>query len=92
MESINFGKIKWIQGQNKGRFPFCNSLLIQDSVKVVIDPGAGLELMKQVNDSVDVDLVINTHFHFDHIAYNYLFSRSKVYLNEGARKYLEITL
>lgn len=82
MESVSFGKIKWIPGQNKGRFPFCNSLLIQDSVKVVIDPGAGRELMKQVNDSVDVDIVINTHFHFDHIAYNYLFSRAKIYLNE----------
>lgn len=82
MQSVKFGKIEWIQGQNKGRFPFCNTLLIQDSTKVVIDPGAGLELMTQVSDHVNVDLVINTHFHFDHIAYNYLFSQSKIYLNE----------
>jgi hydroxyacylglutathione hydrolase len=77
-----FGNIEWIQGQNKGRFPFCNTLLIRDRTKVVIDPGAGLELMTRVGSQVTVDLVINTHFHFDHIAYNYLFSQSKIYLND----------
>lgn len=82
MQRVKFGKIEWIQGQNKGHFPFCNTLLIQDGIKVVIDPGAGLELMTQVRDHVNVDLVINTHFHFDHIAYNYLFRQSRIYLNE----------
>ena len=77
-----FGNIEWIQGCNRGRYPFCNTLLIRDSTTAVIDPGAGLELMTQLGGQVTVDLVINTHFHFDHIAYNYLFSRSKIYLNE----------
>jgi hydroxyacylglutathione hydrolase len=82
MQRVKFGEIEWIQGENQGHFPFCNTLLIQDGIKVVIDPGAGLELMTQVSDHVNVDLVINTHFHFDHIAYNYLFRQSKIYLNE----------
>jgi len=82
MEYHQFGKIQVIRGQNKGRFPFCNSLLITDRVKVIIDPGAGLVMMKKVKDEADIDLVINTHFHFDHIAYNYLFDQSKIYIND----------
>ena len=38
--------------------------------------------MKKVRDEVETDLVINTHFHFDHIAYNYLFDQSKIYIND----------
>ena len=82
MQRGKWGKIEWIQGENQGRFPFCNTLLIRDSIKAVIDPGAGLELMTQVSDHENVDLVINTHFHFDHITYNYLFRHAKIYLNE----------
>ncbi len=82
MQDAKFGNIEFIRGQNKGRFPFCNTLLIRDHTKVIIDPGAGLEAMTRVSNRVNVDLVINTHFHFDHIAYNYLFNRSKIYLND----------
>jgi len=82
MQYDQFGKIRVIGGQNGGKFPFCNSLLIDDHVKVVIDPGAGLPIMKKVRDEVETDLVINTHFHFDHIAYNYLFDQSKIYIND----------
>lgn len=82
IKNIDFGKIKVMQGQNNGRFPFCNSILINDNVKVVIDPGAGKDLMMQIKDHVDIDLVINTHFHFDHIAYNYIFDQSKIYIND----------
>jgi hydroxyacylglutathione hydrolase len=82
MELMEFGKIKVIQGQNNGRFPFCNSLLINDGVKVIIDPGAGLDLMQQIREGMNIDLVINTHFHFDHIAYNYLFDHSRIFIND----------
>ena len=83
MEYNQFGKIQVITGQNKGRFPFCNSLLITDSVKVIIDPGAGLAVMTQIRNEATIDLVINTHFHFDHIAYNHLFDQSKILPESG---------
>jgi glyoxylase-like metal-dependent hydrolase (beta-lactamase superfamily II) len=76
------GRITAIPGANGGRFPFCNSLLIDDRTKVVIDPGAGEESMMQIRDHTRIDLVINTHFHFDHIAYNYLFEGSAIYIND----------
>lgn len=82
MECIQIGKIKFIPGDKGGRFPFCNSLFIDDSVKTVIDPGAGLNKMAEIKNKASVDLVINSHYHFDHIAYNYVFNESKIYLNE----------
>jgi glyoxylase-like metal-dependent hydrolase (beta-lactamase superfamily II) len=29
-----------------------------------------------------IDLVMNTHYHFDHIAYNYLFDQARIIINE----------
>ena len=45
---------------------------------MIIDPGAGLAIMTQIRNEATIDLVINTHFHFDHIAYNHLFDQSKI--------------
>jgi len=82
MKPDSFGKIKIIPGRNAGRFPFCNSLFIDDDVKVIIDPGSGYQSLVDINSRSPVDLVLNTHFHFDHIAYNYIFDRAKIYIND----------
>jgi glyoxylase-like metal-dependent hydrolase (beta-lactamase superfamily II) len=82
MKLDSFGKIQIIPGQDGGRFPFCNSLFIDDDVKVVIDPGSGYNSLAAINSRSPVDLVLNTHFHFDHIAYNYVFDRAKIYIND----------
>ncbi len=29
-----------------------------------------------------IDMVFNTHFHYDHIAYNYLFDESRIFIND----------
>ena len=79
---MELGRIKIIPGERGGRFPFCNTLLIDDLVKVIVDPGAGLDRLSEVRKSVHVDMVLNTHYHFDHIAYNYIFNDSKIYMNE----------
>lgn len=79
---MEIGRIRIIQGERGGRFPFCNTLLIDDRVKVIVDPGAGLERLSEVRKSVPVDMVVNTHYHFDHIAYNYLFDESEIYINQ----------
>lgn len=82
VEYQQFGRIKFIPGEKGGRFPFCNSLFIDDSVKAVVDPGAGREKLLELNRSRRVELLLNTHYHFDHISFNYVFSDSKIYLNE----------
>ena len=71
-----------IPGENGRRFPYCTSVLIEDDVRVLVDPGAGLQTLVSLRNKAPVDLVINTHYHFDHIAYNYLFDRARILLNE----------
>ena len=77
-----FGRISIIPGEDGRRFPHCTSLLIDDDVKVLIDPGAGLKTLTRLKREMSIDLVINTHYHFDHMAYNYLFDQARIIINE----------
>ncbi len=80
--NIRFGPIRVIPGEDRCRFPYCTSLFIDDEVKVLIDPGAGLKTLTALKQETSIDLVINTHYHFDHIAYNYLFDQARLLINE----------
>ena len=71
-----------IPGEDTGRFPYCTSIFLDDDIKVLIDPGAGYQRLCDLKKEVDIDMVINTHYHFDHISYNYLFDRAQILLNE----------
>jgi glyoxylase-like metal-dependent hydrolase (beta-lactamase superfamily II) len=62
-----------IEGERGGRYPWCNCLFIEDSRTCLIDSGAGSKL-----ESLAPDIVINTHWHEDHIALNYKFD-SKIH-------------
>jgi hydroxyacylglutathione hydrolase len=77
-----FGHIRVILGEDNCRFPHCTSLFIDDEVNVLIDPGSGLKTLTKLKQNSNIDLVINTHYHFDHIAYNYLFDEAKIIINE----------
>ena len=61
-----------IIGKNEGTFPYSNSLLILDEEVVLIDSGVGNEHLEIIKD--DIDIVINSHYHIDHILGNHLFS------------------
>jgi glyoxylase-like metal-dependent hydrolase (beta-lactamase superfamily II) len=60
-----------IIGKNKGTFPYSNSLLIVDEEIVLIDSGIGDEQLEVLKGKVDI--LINSHYHIDHILGNYLF-------------------
>ncbi|HQH99788.1 MAG TPA: MBL fold metallo-hydrolase [Deltaproteobacteria bacterium] len=77
-----FGKVQVISGESGCRFPFCTSLLIDDELKALIDPGAGYQRLNELKHEVPIDIVINTHYHYDHIAYNHLFESSRIVINE----------
>jgi hydroxyacylglutathione hydrolase len=79
----SFGPISIVPGENGSTFPFCTSIFIDDDTKVLIDPGAGLKPLGDLKGRERIDMVINTHYHFDHIAYNYLFDEAKILINEG---------
>ncbi|MBD3404551.1 MAG: MBL fold metallo-hydrolase [Candidatus Lokiarchaeota archaeon] len=57
-----------------GEFPYCNTLVILDEELVVIDPGCRLESLRKLlsNNSLDlkdVDTVILSHIHPDHLTH-----------------------
>jgi glyoxylase-like metal-dependent hydrolase (beta-lactamase superfamily II) len=63
--------IHLIVGINEGTFPYSNSLLIIDDDVVLIDSGIGNDRAMAIADNVDI--LINSHYHIDHILGNYLF-------------------
>ncbi|WP_027364462.1 MBL fold metallo-hydrolase [Desulfotruncus alcoholivorax] len=79
---MDFKSIKIINGPNASRFPSCTTLLVDGGDTVaVIDPGAGPEAFAVVEDKYIIDIIINTHYHFDHINGNYLFPNARVLMN-----------
>lgn len=55
----------FLPGENQGRFPFSNSLLVEGETRALIDTGAGRIL--QAYSSRNTDVVIVSHFHPDHV-------------------------
>lgn len=82
-EGINF-----IEAPDKARFPYCNCLLIEDDKRVLLDTSFGSANLQEVLKK-PVDIIINTHFHEDHILNNYFFPNAEVWMHsadaEGAR-------
>ena len=66
----------FVEGQNHGRYPYSNSLLIKDEVTALIDAGIGKSI-EELAKKERIDLIIHTHCHEDHIARDNLF-RSKI--------------
>jgi len=69
-----------IRGKNSGKFPFCNVLLVKD---VLIDAGAGIEIIKEV--AKRAKSLILSHTHPDHASCAWLFNEigKSVYSPEG---------
>ncbi len=78
----NHGHVKVVRGEENGRFPHCNTILITDEVNAIIDPGAGEKILEKLLKKYHIDLVIDTHYHFDHIWFNYLFRDAEIHLNK----------
>ncbi|MFA5537005.1 MAG: MBL fold metallo-hydrolase [Bacillota bacterium] len=66
-----------VQGSNGGRVPYSNSLLIEDERRTLVDTGADIKDLKTIATDYPPELIINTHFHFDHTRGNKLFPRVK---------------
>jgi len=62
-----------VRGANKGRFPYSNSFLIQGEKCALIDTGCGVEILKGIKKRFNIDFIINSHTHPDHVAGNWVF-------------------
>lgn len=59
-------KISLIPGRRGGRYPHCNSLLIESGKRAVIDPGSNRKVLRGEADK-GVGRVLLSHFHSDHV-------------------------
>ena len=75
--------ITFVEGERRGRFPFGNVLVLSSprrggasinmgagEARVLVDTGAGEEVLTAILAAGSVDLVINTHYHIDHVRGN----------------------
>jgi glyoxylase-like metal-dependent hydrolase (beta-lactamase superfamily II) len=67
------GSVKFIRG---GRYPHCNSVLVDDQVRAVIDAASDESKLLSFKEKGRVDYLITSHAHEDHLVYNYLFPES----------------
>ena len=79
MKCVQIGeRIFFIEGKNKGRYPYSNSVFIDDDARALIDTGIGQDLATKIFKEKKVDCVMNSHGHEDHIAGNYIFKDAEV--------------
>ncbi len=73
--------IYFIQAPNSAKFPYCNGLFIEDEHNGIIDTSFATETISQLNNK-GIDIVVNSHFHEDHILHNTLFPDAHIWAHE----------
>jgi glyoxylase-like metal-dependent hydrolase (beta-lactamase superfamily II) len=73
MYDFSQGSIKFIRG---GRYPHCNSVLVEERKRAVIDASSDEGKLRSFKNQGHVDFLITSHAHEDHLVFNYLFPES----------------
>lgn len=72
---VQFGRIRFICGDNGGKYPFNHSLYLEgDNARVIIDPACSLQKLSELKQKGGVDEVWLSHWHEDHMRYINLFA------------------
>jgi hydroxyacylglutathione hydrolase len=83
MKDRQFGRLRFICGENRGKYPFNHSLYIKsDEARIIVDPACSLEKLSRLRDKDGVDMVWLSHWHEDHFHYVYLFGDSPLWISE----------
>ncbi len=78
METQRFGKLVFIPGNNSGKYPFCNSLYVDDDIKGIVDPASDEAALAALLRTGPDDMLINSHYHEDHFTFNHLFADARL--------------
>ena len=81
MKERCFGPIRFIPGENRGKYPFCHSLYI-DGAGVLIDPASDRDRLKRLHDESGVREVWLSHWHEDHFMHLDLFDDLPLLMSE----------
>ncbi len=83
MQDKQFGSLRFISGENHGKYPFNHSVYIQGrDARVIIDPACSWEKLIRLRDGEGVDMVWLSHWHEDHIHYMHMFNGAQVWISE----------
>jgi len=74
--SNEFENFYFIEGEQRARYPYSNSMLIGD---YLIDTGISPKRLKRLKKQFPINKVCLTHWHEDHISGNYLLKDAKFY-------------
>lgn len=72
------GEVVFITGEHGARFPDGNCIFVDDEVPTVVDPATRPDELERINRDKGVRLVIDTHYHVDHIRFNRLFPKADI--------------
>lgn len=71
-------KLSLVNAPNRAKYPYCNCLYINDEIRAVIDNSCGKKNLNFLI-SQNIDIVINSHFHEDHIRNNPCFPEAEIW-------------
>ncbi len=74
-------KLKFVEAPDRARFPYAHSLFIDDEIRVLIDTSCG-EAHIDYLLAHNIDIIINSHFHEDHIMNNHKFPQAQIWAHE----------
>jgi len=76
----------FVQGKNRARYPYSNSLLLNN---YLIDTGISAKLLRKLKRSYKIEHVILSHWHEDHISGNHIFPDAQFHCHVLDRPIIE---
>ena len=78
-----FGRIRFIRGDNGGKYPFSHSVYLEGrDCRVVIDPSCSMQKLSDLKQKEGVDQVWLSHWHEDHMAFLNFFEGCPLRISE----------
>jgi glyoxylase-like metal-dependent hydrolase (beta-lactamase superfamily II) len=92
------GKLYLISCDDKKNYQYSNSLLVDDEAKLLVDTGAKPDQLKKLANENKIDILINSHYHTDHVRGNWMFPDASLWAPsqdalaiDSFEKFLEMT-
>ena len=82
MTEKRFGAVRFIQGKDNGKYPYCHSIYIEGA-GVLIDPACNRKRLIQLKETEGVNMVWLSHWHEDHITDLDLFDDLPLWTSEA---------
>lgn len=78
---MKFGNVTFVRGKRGGKYPYCNSLIVEDAKTAVVDTGAGREPLAAALGERKVDVIVSSHFHEDHNTCNNQYPEAELWIH-----------